>query len=1053
YSTTVQTNLAENGANGIYKTTLPASGCPASWSLISTPLNGWPVGTGSGIPVYQTGGNPLGRIDLVMAPGNPSVIYAQVQAILPGVGGGLQRGGQMGLWRTTDGGTTWHEQSTAATLNADVCPNSLVGGDYPQNWYDQGIAVDPNNPTTLYMDTFEIWKSTDAGVSFSDTTCGYGSLNAPAQVHVDQHALAYLPGSSSTMLAGSDGGSYVTLTADQPQPVYNQLNSSLSTIEFYSGDLVANFANAAVQQANAGAQDNGSSVWNGDPSHLWSQRLGGDGFFARIEPLLGQRWYFESQNGGLNVSTSGPNGPLIAASGAWSSDRLSFIFPYEIYKNDCAPTGCDHLIAGSYRVWETTQGAVPASSWYINSPDLTKGTLADRSFINQLSYAVSLSTTAIVGTNDGNVQYGFGLGQGSANTATWVNVTGSNSVLPNRPILDVATDPLTPTSGYAAVGGFDENTPATPGHVFLVTCTANCATFTWANKTGNLPDIPVDTIIANPLYRQQVFAGTDWGVYYTNNIDAPTPQWFRFAAGMPSTMVWDFQIDRGFTTLAAFTRSRGAFVWPLPAGPFGGTPTPTVTGTPPTATMTSTPRPSNTPLPPVTPSATVSPTRTASPTATATPLGCGASQLLSEGFESGTLGVFTATTTIGAERWVVVSGTANSGIYSAFASDPNEQSDQQLALLTPLAIPAGAITATLHFAHRYSFEQPGYDGGVLESSTNGVVWTDAGANILQGGYTGVITATGGNPLSGRAAWINQSPGYPSFTGVTVNLLPYSGQSVQFRFRLGSDLNGVAPGWWVDDVSVIAGLPCGSATPTPPPRPTQTPGGPTATPQPTQTPGGPTATPAPPTASSTPCALSFTDVHPTDYFYTPVLYLACHGVISGYSNGDGTYSFRPYNNTTRSQMVKIVVLGFNKAIVTPAPGAYTFTDVPPSNPFFAVIETAARNNIVSGYTCGGPNEPCDSANRPYFRPYTNVTRGQLSKIDVVAAGWALRNPPAGSFTDVLPGTAFYEFVETAYCHGVISGYTCGGVGEPCDNQNRPYFRQYNQATRGQIAKIV
>ncbi|HMA35787.1 MAG TPA: S8 family serine peptidase [Chloroflexia bacterium] len=206
-------------------------------------------------------------------------------------------------------------------------------------------------------------------------------------------------------------------------------------------------------------------------------------------------------------------------------------------------------------------------------------------------------------------------------------------------------------------------------------------------------------------------------------------------------------------------------------------------------------------------------------------------------------------------------------------------------------------------------------------------------------------------------------------------------------------------------------------------------------------------------SATPCTLSFTDVHATDYFYTPVLYLACHGVISGYANGDGTFSFRPYNNTTRSQMVKIVVLGYNKPIVTPAGGNNTFADVPTSNPFFAVIETAAADTIVSGYNCGGPNEPCDSAHRPYFRPYANVTRGQLSKIDVVAAGWALRNPATGSFEDVLAGTAFYQFVETAYCHGVISGYTCGGPGEPCDGTNRPYFRQFNQATRGQIAKIV
>lgn len=179
-----------------------------------------------------------------------------------------------------------------------------------------------------------------------------------------------------------------------------------------------------------------------------------------------------------------------------------------------------------------------------------------------------VTTRAIVGTNDGNVQMGFNLGQGVANSATWVNVTGGNTVLPNRPILDVYQDTFDPLIGYAAVGGFDQNTPTTPGHVFQVTCTANCATFTWLDKSGNLPNIPADSIMVNPNYRQQVFVGTDWGLYYTNDIDAATPVWYRFQAGLPNAMIWDMTVDTGATTLAVWTRSRGAYVWPLPSTPF-----------------------------------------------------------------------------------------------------------------------------------------------------------------------------------------------------------------------------------------------------------------------------------------------------------------------------------------------------------------------------------------------------------------------------------------------------------------------------------------------------
>ena len=564
FATTVQNNLDQNGANGVYRAVLPASGCPVGWETLSRADNGWPADTATGTPVNTTtlSGNRLGRLDAAISASNPDVIYVQAQAIL--ATGGAQRGGQLGVWRTTDGGATWQQRSSQTGLTG-------CDGDYTQNWYDQGIAVDPNNSDIVFMDTHDIWKSTNGGTTFTDLTCGYAGGTT---VHVDQHALAFAPGSSSVLLAGSDGGAYVSTNANAANPTFTQINSTLSTLEFYSGDITRNFATAAQPGINGGMQDNGSAVyvWNaGNPAAaMWQMRKGGDGMFARIEPMLGQRWYQESQNGSLSVSTTGAYGAQTAAGGAWTSDRLSFIFPYEIQKNGCPPTGCTHMIAGSYRVYESVNGAIGASTtarWYVNSGDLTKNTLADRSFINQLNYAWSDNTRAIVGTNDGNVQMGFNLGVGTANTATWVNVTGGNAILPNRPILDVFQDTANPLIGYAAVGGFDQNTPTTPGHVFQVTCTANCAEFTWLNKSGNLPDVPADSIMVNPNFPQQVFAGTDWGLYYTDDINAATPIWYRFTAGLPNVMIWDMTIDSGATTLALWTRSRGAYVWPLPSLP------------------------------------------------------------------------------------------------------------------------------------------------------------------------------------------------------------------------------------------------------------------------------------------------------------------------------------------------------------------------------------------------------------------------------------------------------------------------------------------------------
>jgi hypothetical protein len=60
----------------------------------------------------------------------------------------------------------------------------------------------------------------------------------------------------------------------------------------------------------------------------------------------------------------------------------------------------------------------------------------------------------------------------------------------------------------------------------------------------------------------------------------------------------------------------------------------------------------------------------------------------------------------------------------------------------------------------------------------------------------------------------------------------------------------------------------------------------------------------------------------------------------------------------------------------------------------------------------------------------------------------------SFEDVPPASTFYEFVERLVSRGVMSGYACGGPGEPCvPPSNLPYFRPNATATRGQLAKIV
>jgi hypothetical protein len=131
----------------------------------------------------------------------------------------------------------------------------------------------------------------------------------------------------------------------------------------------------------------------------------------------------------------------------------------------------------------------------------------------------------------------------------------------------------------------------------------------------------------------------------------------------------------------------------------------------------------------------------------------------------------------------------------------------------------------------------------------------------------------------------------------------------------------------------------------------------------------------------------------------------------------------------------------------------FADMPPGSTFYEFVRCLACQEIVGGYACGGPGEPCIPPDNPsYYRPSASVSRGQLSKVVVLATRWqgASGMEP---FADVPFGSTFHNYIVRLYDLGYIAGYPCGGPSEPCDQQSRPYFRPNAGATRGQICKIV
>ncbi len=192
------------------------------------------------------------------------------------------------------------------------------------------------------------------------------------------------------------------------------------------------------------------------------------------------------------------------------------------------------------------------------------------------------------------------------------------------------------------------------------------------------------------------------------------------------------------------------------------------------------------------------------PPVTFCPTGGSPVPVFAEGFETG-LSAWTATSTTATE-WVVGNSFVAKGLRSAFGADISGASDHWLAMTNPVTVPAGG---RLYFDHAFEFEH-GWDGvsfhywdaGVLEYSTNGTTWTDAGSLIDAGQrYNGSISPLGvQNPLGTRAGFVGSSFGY---TGSRLNLASLAGQNVRFRFRVGTDWIFGSLGWHVDNVQVYA----------------------------------------------------------------------------------------------------------------------------------------------------------------------------------------------------------------------------------------------------------
>ncbi len=155
----------------------------------------------------------------------------------------------------------------------------------------------------------------------------------------------------------------------------------------------------------------------------------------------------------------------------------------------------------------------------------------------------------------------------------------------------------------------------------------------------------------------------------------------------------------------------------------------------------------------------------------------------------------------GSDQWQLSTKWSHSPTHSWYVPDDFVITDSRLWNTMAVALGTGS---TLTFWHRYWFEENGYDGSVLEISTDGGDnWSDLGPYITSGGYNGTISTGWGNPLGGRQAWVGD---LTQWTQVTVDLGAFAGQNAHIRWRIGCDFLTSDEGWYIDDVEITAPLP-------------------------------------------------------------------------------------------------------------------------------------------------------------------------------------------------------------------------------------------------------
>ena len=459
-----------------------------------------------------------GRVN-VAPTSNPNRVYAMIEA------------GKGGLYRTDDGGKTW------ALINSK--------NDYKQRaWYFNTVFADPKEPDVVYVLNTSLYRSKDAGKTFK-------ALHTP---HGDDHELWIDPTNTKRMINGNDGGA--TITLDGGETWSSEMNQPTAQFYHIATDDQFPFRLYGDQQDNtsvsiATAGDGGGvgiedyyEVGGGESGYIVPDPTDpnivyGGGYDAEITR-------YDHRTGMAQEITPWPRNSM-----GWAAKDLEHRFqwtaPIMVSKHDRA------LYFGAEVLFKSTD---QGRSWTVISPDLTRNDkskqLASGGPLTKDNTSVEIYDTIFsiaegnapkeiwIGTDDGLIQL---TRDGGAN---WQNITPPQ--MPEWATVDmVATDARHPGTAYVSADRhrLDDFHP----YAFK---TADYGKSWTPIVTGIPDDAYVHVVRADPKRDGLLYAGTEKGVFASYDDGA---HWRPLQLNLPVTPVHDLAVHGNSLALATHGRA------------------------------------------------------------------------------------------------------------------------------------------------------------------------------------------------------------------------------------------------------------------------------------------------------------------------------------------------------------------------------------------------------------------------------------------------------------------------------------------------------------------